>query len=333
MSRKSESPSGSFGTKQCLVNSAVFGIHPPVDSFASEYPFEPRFHVTPGGARMHYLDQGAGRPWLMVHGNPTWSFMYRSLVRDISGEERCVVPDHVGCGRSEKPEDGQYVFNLKTRIDDLESLVLALDLRDMTLVVHDWGGAIGIGVAARHPDRFRDIVVMNTAAFWLPRLPWRIRVCGLPVLGDLLVRGFNVFAGAAVFMAPGRLWGLTAEARKGFLAPYDNWRNRRAVLEFVRDIPMTPGHPSYGTILEVEEGLGRISGKVKLIIWGMRDFCFDETFLLEWRRRCPDASIHRFPGAGHYLLEDVPDSIAGIIRHHVGMRDDGQFKSIDTHTE
>lgn len=292
-------------------------IHPSVESFSLEYPFEPRFHWPRENCRMHYVDEGRGRPWLMVHGNPTWSFMYRNLVKDMSKEFRCVVPDHMGCGRSDKPAAGDYHYDLRTRIADLESLVLDLDLRDITLVVHDWGGAIGVGVAARHPDRFRDIVAMNTAAFWLPRLPWRIRVCGTPVVGDILVRGLNAFAGAAVFMAPGKPWGLSAEVRRGFLAPYDSWASRRAVLEFVRDIPMSPGHPSYDAILDVEEGLRGISGKVKLVIWGMKDFCFDEPFLIEWRRRCPDAVVYRFPEAGHYVLEDARDSIPGIIRRHI----------------
>ncbi|MCX6943236.1 MAG: alpha/beta fold hydrolase, partial [Opitutales bacterium] len=185
---------------------------------AREYPFTPQAFTTPAGARLSYLDEGprADEAVLMLHGNPTWSFYYRRLVRDLAPTHRCIVPDHVGMGLSARPE--AYDYTLATRIADLEALVAALGVKRVHLVVHDWGGAIGFGFAARHPELIGRIVVLNTAAFASPRLPFRIAVCRWPVLGPLLVRGCNGFAGPATWMAMHRR-PLTPVERRGYLFP------------------------------------------------------------------------------------------------------------------
>src|SRR4051812_13367564 len=133
------------------------------------YPFTP--HAFPRhGLRLSYLDEGAGDPVVMLHGNPTWSFYYRNLVLGLRDQYRCVVPDHIGCGLSDKPPESLYDYSLKSRIDDVEALLDSLNLRaNLTLVVHDWGGMIGMGFAARHPERVKRIVAINTGAFPLPR--------------------------------------------------------------------------------------------------------------------------------------------------------------------
>ena len=111
------------------------------------------------GLRQHYLDEGDGAPVVMVHGNPTWSFFYRRLVEALSPTRRCIVPDHIGCGLSDKPDDSRYEYTLERRVDDLEALLDHLGVReDVSLVVHDWGGMIGTSYAARHPDRIRKMV-------------------------------------------------------------------------------------------------------------------------------------------------------------------------------
>src|SRR5829696_4990519 len=134
----------------------------------SMYPFEGHFLPRPAG-RLHYLDEGTGDPVVMLHGNPTWSFYYRDLVLALRDKYRCVVPDHIGCGLSDKPPAEKYDYSLRSRIDDLEALLDHLDLREnLTLVLHDWGGMIGMGYAARHPERVKRIVAMNTGAFPLP---------------------------------------------------------------------------------------------------------------------------------------------------------------------
>ena len=283
---------------------------------AREYPFTPQAFTTPAGARLSYLDEGprADEAVLMLHGNPTWSFYYRRLVRDLAPTHRCIVPDHVGMGLSARP--GAYDYTLATRIADLEALVAALGVKRVHLVVHDWGGAIGFGFAARHPELIGRIVVLNTAAFASPRLPFRIAVCRWPGLGPLLVRGCNGFAGPATWMAMHRR-PLTPVERRGYLFPYGSWDARAAVSAFVQDIPREPGHRSWAALAAAEAGLAQFRDRPVLIAWGGRDFCFNDTFLARWREVFPQARCERFADAGHYVLEDAADEVIPLIRAHL----------------
>src|SRR6476661_3104523 len=143
-------------------------LHPFIPSPLHEYPFAPHSFTRPHG-RMNYLDEGSGDPIIMLHGNPTWSFYYRNLVLALRGSYRCIVPDHIGCGLSDKPAETLYDYSLKSRIDDLERLVDTLELTEkITLVLHDWGGMIGMAYAVRHPERIARLVFLNTGAFHLP---------------------------------------------------------------------------------------------------------------------------------------------------------------------
>lgn len=272
------------------------------------YPFRPQVMTTPTGARMSYLDEGPREDHavLMLHGNPTWSFYYRELVRSLAPGWRCVVPDHVGMGLSAKPET--YDYTLARRIADVAALVNYLGLRRVDLVVHDWGGAIGFGFAARHPELIGRLVILNTAAFAAPNIPARIAVCRLPLLGALLVRGGNGFALPATWMAMHRR-ALTADEKRGLLWPYDSWRNRVAVHAFVRDIPLRPSHPSWAALAEAEAGLAQFRTHPALVLWGGRDFCFNDRFLARWRAFLPNAEVTRFADAGHYVLEDAREDV------------------------
>lgn len=282
----------------------VTGMRATPDWLARLYPFTPASFRTPGGARMSYLDEGprSDEAVLMLHGNPTWSFYYRDLVRQLSPGMRCVAPDHIGMGLSEKPQG--YDYRLATRIADIEALVEHLGLRRIHLVVHDWGGAIGFGVATRNPGRVGRIVIQNTAAFVSDRIPKRISLCRAPVIGELLVRGLNGFADPATWMSMASR-RLTWDERRGYLFPYGSWADRVAVHRFVRDIPLEPGHPSRAALEAVERGLPLLADKPKLVLWGARDFCFDDAFLSRWRETYPDARIDRVERAGHYVLEDA----------------------------
>jgi cis-3-alkyl-4-acyloxetan-2-one decarboxylase len=264
------------------------------------YPFSSHSFGQPGG-RQHYLDEGAGPPVLMIHGNPTWSFYYRDLVSAVVGEGgRAIAPDHLGCGFSDKPAGWSY--RLADHVANLRRLVEHLALERFSLVVHDWGGAIGMGLATALPERVERMVVLNTAAFRSPRMPWRIALCRWPVIGELIVRGLNGFAGPATRMTTVR--PLAPTVRRAYLWPYRSWADRVAIARFVQDIPTRPTHPSHGALVTIEEGLSRLAGKPMHLAWGGRDWCFDRSFFEEWRRRFPAAGAQWLDDAGHYVLED-----------------------------
>ncbi len=310
---------------------------------SAEYPFTPRFLAQPGGTSgagvlQHYLDEGPreSRAVLFVHGNPTWSFAWRRALRGLASRVRCVAPDHIGCGLSDKPQ--VYPYGLGTHVENLERLVLALGVERLTLVVHDWGGPIGLGFARRHPELVERLVVANTAAFpsagapvppldpptGIPptpggltngtpagfsfRLPLRLAACRVPLLGALAVRGFNAFARGAIRSAVEK--PLSAAARRGYLLPLDSWRSRVAVLAFVQDIPLAPGDPSWGELAAIERSLENYRDRPALILWGERDWVFTPRFRDQWERRLPGARAVRFERAGHWLFEDEPEAFA-----------------------
>jgi pimeloyl-ACP methyl ester carboxylesterase len=284
-----------------------------------------------GGLKLHYIDEGTGEPVVMLHGNPTWSFYYRHLIGSLRHSFRVIVPDHIGCGMSDKPDDSKYKYTLANRVDDLELLLdhLGLD-RDLTLILHDWGGMIGMAYAARHPERIARLVVSNTAAFQMPatkRLPRALAICRDSRLGAFLVRGLNLFCLGTAAIGCKRE-PMTADLRKAYVAPYDSWSHRIAILRFVQDIPLHPGDRAYALVSSVQERLHLLRSVPILILWGMKDFVFDHHFLDEWVRYFPDARVHRFPEAGHYVFEDeadassrlVPEFLAAqpVIEEHVG---------------
>ena len=287
------------------------------------YPFEPHWLTLPSGHRMHYVDEGPhdAPVVLMLHGNPTWSFYWRRLISALRPSHRVIAPDHIGCGKSDKPGDDTYSYRLAERVEDIEALVEQLGLRDITLAVHDWGGMIGMGWADRHPDLVARLVVLNTAAFPMPstkRLPASLWLARDTKAGALLVRGFNAFARGATRLAVTRV-RLPKEARDGLCAPYDSWDHRRAVLRFVQDIPLREGDPSFSLVREVGEHLHQFNDRPVLICWGDRDFVFDEHFLRVWKSALPDAEVHQFPDCGHYVLEDAPAEIEGLVRRFLGI--------------
>jgi haloalkane dehalogenase len=280
-----------------------------LQSIVPGYPFSPRSHRLSDGNTMSYLDVGEGPVVVMLHGNPSWSFFYRNLAGLLKQGYRVIVPDHLGCGLSDKPQD--YFYCLANHIANVEDLLGALRVKKLTLVVHDWGGAIGMGYAVRHPEKINSLVIFNTAAFRSSKIPWRIRICRTPLLGPLLIRGLNAFAGAAVHMAVVKK--MPDEIARGYLLPYDSWTNRIATLRFVQDIPLSANDPSWRTLTEIEQGLPLFNHTPMLICWGGRDFCFNDHFYEQWRARFPQAECHYFANAGHYVLEDAFDRIGPLV--------------------
>jgi pimeloyl-ACP methyl ester carboxylesterase len=272
------------------------------------YPFASQWLELPDG-RMHYLDEyqasagSASETLLFVHGNPTWSFHWRELVKPLRSQYRCVAVDHLGCGLSEKPA---RLLTLDDHIANLTALVERLDLRQVTLVAQDWGGSIGLGAMQQLPERLGRIVLFNTGAFPPPYIPLRIRACRFPILGRLAVQGGGAFSRAALTMTLARRNRLAPEVAAAYLAPYDTWANRRAVYGFVRDIPTQPYEKTWQTLAEIERRLGEFADRPALLVWGMRDWCFRPDCLERFERVWPQAEVHHLADVGHWVLEDAP---------------------------
>ncbi|MBL4886149.1 MAG: alpha/beta fold hydrolase [Planctomycetaceae bacterium] len=281
------------------------------------YPFASHY-LEIEGVKYHYVDEynGEGDPnsqevLLFVHGNPTWSFAWRNLIKPLSKKYRCIAVDHIGCGLSDKPQ--HYPYQLDQHIANLQQLVETLDLKEINLIAHDWGGAIGTGVAGRMPERFKRIVLMNTGAFCSKQIPFRISLCRIPLLGTLGIRGLNLFARAAISMAVDKSKPMPKDVARGYLAPYDSWKNRIATDRFVKDIPLSIHHESYATLTEVENNLSRLEHLPVLFPWGKRDWCFTTQFLDIFLKHFPNAQTKIFDQAGHYLFEEEPEELLKLI--------------------
>lgn len=277
------------------------------------FPY-PSHEFDVGDLRMRYVDEGRDhdRVILCVHGNPTWSFYYRRVVEKFSATHRVVAVDHLGCGRSDKPARDQFAYTLAAHRDNLVGLVDSLDLKNVTLLAHDWGGAIGLSSVVARRDHFAGIMLLNTAAFPPPYVPWRIAACRTPIVGTAAVRGANAFAKAAITMAMSRN-RLTEDVATGLLAPYDNWINRVAIDAFVRDIPMSTSHPTHQTLVDLQAALPSLASLPSLLVWGMMDWCFRPECLRRFQSVWPDATTVEIADAGHYVIEDAPDETLAAI--------------------
>ncbi len=277
------------------------------------YPFEARFFRAPHG-RMHYVESGEGAPVLCLHGNPTWSFLYRDLLRGLDDRARVIAPDLIGFGLSEKPPDPKS-YSLDGHIEDVAALIEALDLRDLTLVLHDWGGPIGLGAAMRAPDRVRRLVLINTWAFvpsgapvGEPRL--LARLVRVPLAGEQLVQGLGIYTRIALREeGDSDLRG----TRRAYRGVQGSWQERAGVLAFPRLVPLESDDRN-GALFERLDGFVRDFRGPVLLVWGMRDERLGAALLEQWRQRVPQAEILELENAGHAPQEDAPEQIVAGIR-------------------
>lgn len=286
------------------------------------------------GYRLHYVDEGAGEIVLFLHGNPTWSYLYRHQIRGLRDSYRCIAPDHLGFGFSDKPRRADY--RMSAHIARLNQLVSQLGLSDITLVVQDWGGIIGLSWAVDHKDLVRRLVILNTTAFF-PRsrsemlrirpLPYAIPMLWLlkiPGLGELFVQGLNGFARLVVFTTSHKE-RMTREVIAGYLDPYPTWGSRRAHLKSVRQIPMRTNGSIARLLRETDAKLTGWEVPTQLI-WGMRDPVFTSWFLRGFERRLPNhAPSLEIADAGHFLQDDTPDVITEKIREFLDGRPEGSI--------
>jgi haloalkane dehalogenase len=288
-----------------------------------DYPFTPhRLEVRPGIA-LSYLDEGPrdGEVVVMLHGNPSWSYYWRHLVLGLRDRYRCIVPDHVGMGLSDKPDDARdasprYDYTLRSRVEDLTALLEHLGITGpVTLAVHDWGGMIGLGWALSHMPQVRRLVVLNTATFPLPAakpMPRALAFGRDSALGALAIRGFNAFAAITSYLGVARR--MPSAVRRAYVAPYDSWAHRIATLRFVQDIPLREGDPAWALVDEAGRRLHELADRPVFIGWGLRDFVFDRHCLDTFTTALPDAEVHAFEDADHYVLEDKHAVLVPMIR-------------------
>jgi pimeloyl-ACP methyl ester carboxylesterase len=288
-----------------------------------DYPFAPRrFEVRPGIA-MSYLDEGPrdGGIVVMLHGNPSWSYHWRHLVLGLRDRYRCIVPDHVGMGLSDRPDDAadatpRYSYTLQSRIDDLSSLLDHLGVAGpVTLAVHDWGGMIGFGWALSRSARVRRLVILNTAAFPLPAakpMPWQLSLGRDSRIGGFLIRRFNLFARGAAWLGVSK--PMPRAVRRAYIAPYNGWLNAISTLRFMQDIPLRGGDAAWPLVAEAGRRLPEYADRPAFIGWGLRDFVFDRHFLDGFRQALPQAEVHAFDDAHHFVLEDKAAVLVPAVR-------------------
>lgn len=282
------------------------------------YPFTPhRFEVRPG-LSMSYLDEGPrdGEIVLMLHGNPSWSYYWRNLVAGLGDKYRCIVPDHIGMGLSDKPDDAAYDYTLQSRVDDVAALLQHLGITGpLTLAVHDWGGMIGFGWALSHAAQVKRLVITNTAAFPLPQakpMPWQIALGRDWKFGAFIIRAFNAFSSGASYLGVERK--MPAEVRRAYVSPYNSWANRISTVRFMQDIPLGPQDKAWPLLEQAGRRLPEFADRPALLGWGLKDFVFDKHFLDGFRAALPNAEVHAYEDAGHYVLEDKHEILVPLIR-------------------
>lgn len=277
------------------------------------YPWRGDDFRTPDGPVMHYVDAGPkdGPVLLMLHGNPTWSFYWREYVKAFQDTHRCVVPDHLGHGLSDRPKD--WSWRLADHAKNVVALMEHLDLRDVTLMVHDWGGAIGLLAACDRPERIARLVIFNTSVF-LEHVPLSIRLARLPGFGELFVQGCNGFLGAALYWCTSDRSRLAGAVGAGYKAPYHTWRGRLGHLKFIRDIPVEASHPTHAAIARTTAEVPvKFAQTPTLFLWGDGDFVFTPAFLEKWKKLLPHGEAHRFADASHWVIEDARDRILPLL--------------------
>ena len=281
------------------------------ETFGGTWPYAPHFYEQ-DAVRLHYVDEGQGEPIVMLHGNPTWGYLYRNFIPALSKTNRCIVPDEMGFGKSEKPLDKPYT--LDRHIENFSALVEELDLHDITLVMQDWGGPIGMGFAVEQPERVKRLVILNTWAFRIAEgtaLAPLLELFRQPHVGEAMVQGLNLFVEG--FLPAGiHHKERINEIMPAYRAPFPDWNSRIGTLAYPRDIPVGDDHPSTPAMGNIQDNLGKLNVPTT-IIWGMLDPAIPPPLIDAWLGVYPHAQVHRIDTASHFLQEDEPEQIVSHI--------------------
>jgi pimeloyl-ACP methyl ester carboxylesterase len=293
-------------------------------TFEGTWPYPPHWFDTPEG-RLHYVDEGPrdGRPVVLVHGNPTWGYLYRNFIPAlVEAGHRAIVPDHLGFGRSDKPKHAE-LHRVPRHAQRLDALLESLDLRGATVVPQDWGGPIGLYWATRHPERVDGLFILNTYAHgWKPEalppgkdkvpLPLPLHLFRTPIVGELLVKGLDAFKRGFLFgQGIVHRERLTPVVKRAYKDVHRGWSERTAILVFPREIPVTGEGPVVAMNAETEALLERhFRSKPVEIMWAMKDVAFLPAYLdTLWLKTFPEAKATKLDDAGHYLQEDAHERI------------------------
>jgi haloalkane dehalogenase len=273
---------------------------------AELYPFDDHY-ADVDGSTVHYVDEGSGPPLLLLHGNPTWSFLYRELIKSLRDSYRCIAPDHPGFGLSRAAPGYGYKPAEHARV--LEGLIAQLDLRDATMMVQDWGGPIGFAAATRAPDRFSRFVICNTWA-WPKSDPGTqlfSRFLG-GSLGGYLILHRNFFVERIL---PGgvRRKKLSEAVMDAYRGPFPTPESRVPMHVFPREIL-----GSRPFLAEIESRLSSVSDRPALILWPTKDVAFRQPERARWEQQFPEHRTVLIEGAGHYVQEDAPEELIAAIR-------------------
>lgn len=300
---------------------------PADENFENTWPFAPHFSGT-AGFRQHYVDEGTGRPVILLHGQPTWGYIWRKFIPALAATHRVIVPDHMGFGKSETPPDREYT--LRTHVENLTALIEALDLRDITLVMQDWGGPIGVGYAVRQPERIHSLVLMNTVVGYgtagrrdLPNpleTPWfRWIRDGLPTgrTEAVLSQLGSTILSVMQIVGLERLDRVDPIFIRAYGAPFQTPADCLGALGFPLDVAL-------GRIRDfVKEGAAGVPAlrdKPALLIEGMLDRAIPPALALaDFSGLWPTAPVIKVPGAGHYIQEDAAEVVVPALQTFLGM--------------
>jgi haloalkane dehalogenase len=281
------------------------------ETFGNTFPYKAHYQEI-NGFQMHYVDEGKGEPIVMFHGMPTWGYLYRKFIKILSKSNRVIVPDQMGFGKSDVPQDKPYL--LKQHLDNTSKLLLGLDLREMTIVVQDWGGPIGIGFGVHNADRIKQLVIMNTSIGIMKEgaKPWYQPLVEKGIY-ESTISNIEGLITSGIYNKS----NINKNMLKAYSAPFPDKKSLIGAFAWPKDIPVGDSHPSANTMRYVRQNLDVLKDKKKILIWGMKDPIFSKKMISWWEKIYPGIEIFKIENASHFLQEDAPEEIISIIQDFI----------------